>query len=324
MKQANLNKSISSKDAAAHGIVTDKQRLLNSRHWASQLNLFSRRAASSTLLGNTRSRFRGRGMEFEEVRRYQPGDDIRTIDWKVTARNPGTYTKLFCEERERPCHLIIDQRSALFFGSGDRFKAVLAAEISAALAWATIAVGDRVGAQIIGDASEIDIRARNSRKTVLRLIEGVHTFNTQLLDAQLKISAKLKTDHQPNRLSHYLDECLRIIRPGSAVFVISDFHDIDAYCIKALSKISKRADITLFQVFDPLEEQLPQTAVLPISDGLEVAKVRMTGGLRSAYENSIARRENHIRKAAAQSNSHLMKVATTTTAHKALSQVYRT
>jgi len=318
MKQDKLNKSISSKDAAAHGIVTDKQRLLNSRHWASQLNLFSRRAASSTLFGNTRSCFRGRGMEFEEVRRYQPGDDIRTIDWKVTARNPGTYTKLFCEERERPCHIIVDQRSALFFGSGDRFKAVLAAEICIALAWAALAVGDRVGAQIIGDTSEIDIRARNSRKTVLRLIEGVHTFNTQLLNT------KLKTDHQASSLSHYFDECLRIIRPGSAVFVISDFHDVDAYCIKALSKISKRADITLFQVFDPLEEQLPQTAVLPISDGLEVAKVRMTSDLKSAYENSIARRENHIRKAAAQSNSHLMKVATTTTAHKALSQVYRT
>lgn len=318
MKSANLTTGVSENDAAAHGIITDKQRLLRSRHWASQLDLFSTKAASSTLLGNTRSRFRGRGMEFEEVRRYQPGDDIRTIDWKVTARKPGTYTKLFREERERPCHIIIDQRSALFFGSGKRFKSVLAAELGIALAWAAIAAGDRVGAQLIGGNAEIDIRARNSRKAVLRLIDSVHSLNTQLL------FGNTSKDKAHNSLSRCLEDGLRIIRPGSAVFVISDFHDINEPCTRALNKIARHTDITLFQVFDPLEEALPKSGTLPISDGKEMTSVRMSSALNSAYAKSIAERETRISSTAARSKAHLMKVATSTSARKSLTMVYQT
>lgn len=318
MKQANPITVASEKDAAIHGIITDKQRLLSARHWAGRLNLFSRRAARSVLLGNTRSRFRGRGMEFEEVRRYQPGDDIRTIDWKVTARKPGAYTKLFREERERPCHIIIDQRSALFFGSGECFKSVLAAELGTALAWAAITAGDRVGAQIIADTTEVDIRARNSRKVVLKLIDSVHTLNSQLLNS------KTSPANTPNPLSYYLDECLRIVRPGSAVFVISDFHDINERCTTALNKIGRHTDITLFQIFDPLEESLPMSGLLPISNGEEITNIRMSVELNNSYKRLISQRESRIRDTAVQTNSHLMKIATSTSARKALTRVYRT
>lgn len=317
MNDHNSAPLISEKEASECGIITDQQRLLRSRHWASKLKLFSRKAASNVLLGNVRSRFRGRGMEFEEVRRYQAGDDIRTIDWKVTARNPGTYTKLFCEERERPCYVIIDQRSPMFFGSGKRFKSVLAAELGIALAWAAFAVGDRVGSQIIGNSSEVDIRARNSRRAVLALIDSTHSLNTQLLSRQ-SINAG-----QTKPFSYYLDQCLRVIRPGSAVFMISDFHDIDAGCIKALCKLSKRADTSLLQVFDPLEESLPNAAVLPISDGIEVTKIRMTKTLKTAYQDSIDKRETLIRQAATQSNSHLIKASTANSAREALKRIYR-
>ncbi len=308
--------SISEQDAAAHGIVTDKPRLLRARHWASRISLFSNKAATSVLLGNTRSRFRGRGMEFEEVRRYQAGDDIRTIDWKVTARKPGTYTKLFCEERERPCHIIIDQRGTLFFGSGDRFKSVLAAELGSAIAWATLASGDRVGAQIFGNTTEVDIRARNSRKAVLTLIDNLHSMNTQLLHQSTSTDAE-----QP--LSHYLNESLRIVRPSSAVFVISDFHDIDDACSKALGKLGKRTDLTLIQVFDPLEEALPSGGILPISDGEQTASVRLSSELQSAYENSIATRNKLIRRTAKLTGAHFLKISTLDTARQALSKAYR-
>jgi len=128
----------SGSNLSEHGIVTDLARLLGARHWAQGLTLFSRQAARNLLLGNVRSRYRGRGMEFEEVRRYQAGDDIRTIDWKVSARAQGTYTKLFCEERERPCHILVDQRRTLYFGSKIQFKSVLAAELAAGIAWAAL------------------------------------------------------------------------------------------------------------------------------------------------------------------------------------------
>ena len=128
-----MSVTVNKSKLSSNGIVTELSRLLRSRHWAQNLTLFSPQAARNMLLGNVRSRFRGRGMEFEEVRRYQPGDDIRTIDWKVSARTQSTYTKLFCEERERPCHIIVDQRSSLFFGSNRQFKSVLAAELATCL-----------------------------------------------------------------------------------------------------------------------------------------------------------------------------------------------
>ena len=315
--------AISEQDAAAHGITTDKHRLLRARHWASRLNIFARRAASSALLGHTRSRFRGRGMEFEEVRRYQAGDDIRTIDWKVTARNPGTYTKLFCEERERPCYVLIDQRSSLFFGSGERFKSVLAAELGSALAWAALAAGDRIGAQIIGDNSEVDIRARNSRKAVLTLIESVHTLNCQLLNRKTIENPQQENPKQFRPLSYYLEECVRIIRPGSAVFIISDFNDFDALCTRALSKISKRADTSLLQIYDPLEKSLPKTGTLPISDGINSSNVRLTKQLTHSYHRSLSKRDMLVQNAAMQSNSYLANISTKTSARQALSQIYR-
>ncbi|MBT5031007.1 MAG: DUF58 domain-containing protein, partial [Proteobacteria bacterium] len=129
----------------ASGIYVDLGLLLSSRGWARDLKLFARQAARAMLLGETRSKFRGRGMEFEEVRQYQPGDDIRNIDWRVSARTGGTYTKLFCEERERPVHIVVDQRNSMFFGSAQRFKSVLAAEVASALAWAALAGSDRIG-----------------------------------------------------------------------------------------------------------------------------------------------------------------------------------
>lgn len=308
---------ISQQEAAQHGIITDRQRLVRSRHWASRLDLFSKKAASSALLGNTRSRFRGRGMEFEEVRRYQPGDDIRTIDWKVSARNRGTYTKLFREERERPCHIIVDQRSSLFFGSTRCFKSVLAAELAVALAWAGLAASDRVGAQVIGDHREFDTRARNSRKAVLTLIDHVHTLNTQLLFA---VPA---ANHDRQQMSHYLEECLRIIRPGTAVFVISDFYDFDALCAKTLTKIGRHADITLLHVFDPLEESLPEASALPISNGRETANIHLSKEMKNAYRHSITTRENRISDAAIRTGAHIMRASTAMSAREALTRLYQ-
>ncbi len=310
--------TISEQEAAANGIVTDRQRLLRSRHWAQRLQLFSVRAASSAMLGNVRSRFRGRGMEFEEVRRYQPGDDIRTIDWKVTARSDSTYTKLFREERERPCHILVDQRSSMFFGSTERFKSVLAAELAVAIGWAAVAAGDRVGAQIIGSNTEVDIRARNSRRAALALINSTHTLNTQLLTTEPGLVTAASRS-----LSHCLTETQRIIRPGTAVFVVSDFHDIDADCIKTLSKMGKHADITLVSITDPIEQSLPTQGRLPISDGFEVANVRLSKHVKQAYQETLNTRASLIQQASAQSKSHQLNVSTESTARTILSQVYR-
>jgi len=298
-----------------HGIVTDLARLLRARHWAQGLTLFSQQAARNLLLGNVRSRYRGRGMEFEEVRRYQPGDDIRTIDWKVSARAPGTYTKLFCEERERPCHILVDQRRALYFGSSIQFKSVLAAELSAGIAWAALKGGDRVGGQVLGDYQESDSRARRSKQAVLRFIHDVHELNHQLKD-----SASLEPIGVSLAMS--LEECRRITRPGTAIFIVSDFHDFDEAAAKSLSNLGKHADLTLLQVSDKLEQQLPSIGTVAISDGKRTSKINFSRSLTAAYQQKMSDKQNLLITAATKARALYASIDTSQTARQALIKLF--
>lgn len=300
-----------------HGIVTDLARLLRSRHWAQHLKLFSRQAARSMLLGNVRSRFRGRGMEFEEVRRYQAGDDIRTIDWKVSARVGKTYTKLFCEERERPCHILVDQRSHLYFGSQRQFKSVLAAELAAGLSWAALAGGDRVGGQVIGDYDERDSRGRRSKQAVLHFLHDINEVNHSLLTLPENTAGKPLSS-----LSNSLEECQRITRPGTATFIISDFHDIDQPAIKALSNLGKHADISLIQVVDSLEQTLPFKGKLAISDGEHNSQVHISRKLKAAYQDQLTEHDRMLKTAATQARALYTKVNTSDSARDALIKIF--
>ena len=312
---------------ASHGIVSDLSRLLRSRHWAQHLKLFSRQAARSMLLGNVRSRFRGRGMEFEEVRRYQAGDDIRTIDWKVSARVGKTYTKLFCEERERPCHILVDQRSHLYFGSERQFKSVLAAELATGLSWAALAGGDRVGGQVIGDYDERDSRGRRSKQAVLHFIHDINEFNQALADPELlqhKATAKDASTSgiSKSSLAHSLEECRRITRPGTAIFIISDFHDFDQASAKELTNLGKHADLSLLHVVDPLEEQLPLKGAIAISDGENNSHVQLSNKLKQAYQTQLLEQDALLKSAATKARALYKKVPTSQSARDALISIF--
>ena len=306
-----LNNSLSE-----NGIITDLARLLSSRHWAKGLKLFSRQAARNMLLGNVRSRFRGRGMEFEEVRRYQAGDDIRTIDWKVSARAQGTFTKLFCEERERPCHIIVDQRSPLFFGSTGLFKSVLAAEVAAAVAWAALKGGDRVGGQVIGDYDERDSRAKHSKQSVLRFIHDISELNHALLNATQDATKTTST------LANSLEECKRITRPGTAIFIISDFHDFDANAAKALRNLAKNTDISLFKISDPLEQNLPVFGGIAISDGQQSSMVYVNKNIKQHYQNSVDEKDALLKNIAIQARALFAELSTESDAQKSLINLF--
>jgi uncharacterized protein (DUF58 family) len=300
-----------------HGIVTDLASLLGARHWAQGLTLFSRQSARNLLLGNVRSRFRGRGMEFEEVRRYQAGDDIRTIDWKVSARAQGTYTKLFCEERERPCHILVDQRRPLYFGSSLQFKSVLAAELAAAIGWAALKGGDRVGGQVIGEYHTSDSRARRSKQAVLRFIHDLHESNHRLASQADEHSQSAKISFATS-----LEECRRITRPGTAIFIISDFHDFDHAAAKSLSNLGKHADLTLLQVSDKLEQQLPNLGNVAISDGQQSTKVNLTSGLTKAYQQTRSDKQNLLISAATKARALYANIDTSQTARQALIRLF--
>ncbi|RBP51290.1 DUF58 domain-containing protein [Arenicella xantha] len=308
------------------GVTVDLARLLRSRHWAQSLSLFSRQAARSMLLGAVRSRFRGRGMEFEEVRHYQAGDDIRSIDWKVSARTGETYTKLFCEERERPCHIMVDQRPSLFFGSTRQFKSVLAAELAAALAWAALKGGDRIGGQVLTVGAERDSRARRNKSAVLKFIHDIVDLNHRLISPPSDfpaVSSSRDSQVAAGSLAHSLEECRRITRPGTAIFIISDFHDFDDAAARALSTLGKHTDLTLLQITDPLEAEMPLAGRFAISNGVVDRNVSITPAIQRAYLQELELQNKALQSAARQARARMTSASTQDSARDILNAVYR-
>jgi len=232
-----------------NGVYTDTNQLLSLRFAATDLSLPAQRNSRANLSGDARTRFRGRGMEFEEVRVYHPGDDIRNIDWRVTARTRVPHTKLFREERDRPTFIIIDQRSSLFFGSHRCFKSVLAARLAVLLAWAGLGNNDRVGGLVVGDQHYQDIKPKRSKHAVLELIHQITGYN-QLLKAPYAPQAQVT-------LQSILKDARRLAKPGSALYIVSDFHDFDTPCEEQLHSLARHTDTSLLHVLDPLEHHLP-------------------------------------------------------------------
>lgn len=243
---------------SATGAYISVEALLQLRFLAKNLTLEQRKKSAAIMEGSVRSNFRGRGMEFAEVRPYQAGDDIRSIDWRVTARTQKPYTKLFQEEKERPVYLVIDQRSPMFFGSTQVFKSVFAVQAAAAISWIAAANNDRIGGLVFSDQNQHDIRAKRGKHAVLALIHQMQKYN-QSLNSPIPAD-----DMQP--LQNMLLDTYRIAKPGSSVFVISDFHDFNRQCEESLALLSRHTDTTLINIYDRLETQLPKLPNLSITN----------------------------------------------------------
>ncbi len=200
-------------------------------------------AIRSTQSGGYVSRFKGRGMEFDEARLYQPGDDIRSIDWRVTARTGKPHTKVFREERERPVFISVDNRSTMHFATRGVFKSVQAARLAALLAWTAQHKGDRIGGQVYTDSACQELKPQNGKHAVLRF------FNA--------LSRPLTTNNQDMNLEIGLARLVQHARPGSLVYIISDFRGLTQKAEHHLAKLSRHCELVLIQVYDPLESHLP-------------------------------------------------------------------
>lgn len=265
------------------GAYCDRDQLLRLRLAARDLQLFAQRPARSLLTGGVRTRLRGRGVDFDEVRVYQPGDDVRSIDWRVTARTQVPHTKIFHEERERPVFVVADQRSPMFFGSHHCFKSVLATHLCATLAWAALHQSDRIGGLVFGDRSQRDIRARRSQHAALELIHRLHDYNHRL-DSPLPRSGT-------TALANLLADVRRVAKPGNAIFLVSDFHDFDRRCEQQLFELARHTDVTLIHVYDPLERQLNSAGPVTVSDGhARLSLPAQRGTFQRAYRRAFERR----------------------------------
>ncbi len=254
---------------------------------ASQLPLKSKRI-HSRLSGNYISTFKGRGMEFDEARPYQPGDDIRSIDWRVTARTGKTHTKLYREERERPVLLWVDLRPAMFFASQGVFKAVLAAKAAALFAWSSSQHSDRIGGLVFSEEQHIELRPQRGKAATLHFLKQLagHTAWD-----------KEEVAHTKNQsANHALHRLRNVTRPGSLIFLISDFRDFDKKTESNLAQLAKNNDLVMLFISDPLEQQLPPAGYYKITDGdKELTINTYNQDMRKQYEQRFVKHQQDLK-----------------------------
>ncbi|MFK4754371.1 MULTISPECIES: DUF58 domain-containing protein [Oceanospirillaceae] len=262
-----------------HGSQFDPARLTRLSQLARRVPLRKQKRVLSTRAGNHLSSVRGRGLDYAENRQYLPGDDIRSMDWRVTARTGSPHIKVYQEEKERPVLLVTDLRASMNFGSRRTLKQLLAADLTALLGWATIAEGNRLGALIFNDDQELDLRPKPGNKQQLQVINGLATLYDKrppgsrepALSAASSLTARQdRPANRPSSQQRMTDICLhlrRIAKPGTSIYFISDWHGMNADAEAQLFDLSRHCDLTAMQIYDPLEARLPANGWLTLSDG---------------------------------------------------------
>ena len=251
------------------------------------------------------SHFKGRGMEFDESRPYQPGDDPRNIDWRVTARSSEAYTKLFREERERPVLIMTDLRSNMHFATQGSFKSVLAARAAALLAWAAHHRGDRLGGIVFGDSRHRELRPRLGRQAALRYVHELVTHPDWSTDVDHGM-----LDGEPP-LTQAMAMLRRVAHPGSLVIIVSDFNGMSRNAQSYLTGIARHNEVLAIFLSDPLERQLPPPGRYRlVSHDEEMAIDTYARGARSDYRNAFEERLHEFESFCHRYGVHLLPLST--------------
>ncbi len=216
-------------------------------------------SVKAQMAGGHLSRFRGRGMEYHESRPYQPGDDIRSIDWRVTARSAQTHTKIYREERERPVLLWLDLTRSMFFGTQVCFKAVLASKLAALLAWSSVQHGDRLGYLVFSEQQHIEFRPTRGKRAALQFIQQLAAHRAWDMDDGNAVEHKAEL--------HALKRLRQVTRPGSLLVLLSDFRFLDGDWRGQLVELARHNDIVMIHCFDPFECALPPPGYYRVTDG---------------------------------------------------------
>ncbi len=273
-----------------------------------QIEIRTNRQVSENLAGAYRSVFKGRGMDFEEAREYQPGDEIRSIDWNVTARTGKAHVKKYREERELTMMLAVDLSASGQFGSGDSSKREIAAEIASTLAFSAARNHDKVGLVLFTEDAEHIIPPRKGRRHILRLIRDILAFEPQ---------------HRGTNIARALEEVNRILKRRAIVVLVSDFlqgpdgkipdPEGKSEVFKALDITNRRHDLVCFEIVDPRETVLPALGVLTLEDsetGEIVSLDTSSAAVRKTYAEINARRLADFKRALARSKIDLLEIRT--------------
>jgi uncharacterized protein (DUF58 family) len=294
------------------GVYADLDSLMRLRFKSSGFSFLPRQPIHNVLSGRHASRLRGRGLNFEELRNYLPGDDTRNIDWKVTARTREPYVRVYTEEKDRTVWLLVDQRISMFFGSRRKMKSVVAAEAAAVAAWRVLSQRDRVGAIVFDDS---DLRVIPPHRSVGRV--------TQILKCVVEknhaLNASQETPPGPGMLNRALRRVSALARHDCLVCLIGDGTGIDDDTRRHVTRLTEHNDVLSVFVYDPLEREMPEAGRLVFSDGmaqLEFDTDRKS--LRKAFREDFERRLDRMR---ATSRRHAIPLLPVHTAAPVLEQV---
>ena len=244
-------------------------------------------AAYQQLAGNYLAKIKGRGMEFAEVRHYQAGDDVRTIDWSVTARTGKAHTKLFQEEKERPVFILLDLSDSMIFGSQFVFKSVQACHLAALLSWQAKQRNDRLGGIVFNQQSVAELKPTGRSTGLMRFLHQ----SEQLCKAQ-----PFKSESRTQSLLVQLKRLSRLAQTGCQIHLISDFSQLDESCQKLLSQIRRHNQLSAWQINDPLEQLIPkkvQQTTLKINSLYGSGFFRQKNALQQ-YQNAASERQQKI------------------------------
>ena len=286
----------------SNGVSLAMQELLYYRSKTSLLNLTPRKTLQARLAGTYLTKMKGRGMEFDEARHYQPGDDIRAIDWRVTARTGKTHTKLFREEKERPIFILVDFSHTMHFGTQLMFKSVMSGHLGALIAWAAAKRGDRIGGLVFNEETHAEFKPMTRQKAVLSLLSGMQ---------------KLHQNHQSERPEQAFNDALsrirRLARPGSAVFILSDFHALDDTAQRHLTQLSRHCEVIGYRISDPFEHQLPKVNVrqtVALTDGKTRQNITLGESSQAlSYQQIHAQQMSHTKELLQKAQVHLTDVS---------------
>ncbi|GMR22609.1 MAG: DUF58 domain-containing protein [Acidobacteriota bacterium] len=242
------------------GVYVTLDGLVRLQYRARGFDFLPRQPVHSLLTGRHASRLRGRGLNFEEIRAYLPGDDVRAIDWKVTARKRETHIRVYTEERDRPAFLVVDQRISMFFGTRVNMKSVTAAELAAAAAWRVFGQGDRVGAVVFDDTASTEVRPHRSQETVYRILQAV-------VDKNSALRADSDAHREPAMLNRVLESVGRFAAHDYLVAIISDFDGANEATRRLVSRLAQHNDVLAVPIYDPIATEVPEAARLVVSDG---------------------------------------------------------
>ena len=251
--------------------------------------------------GAYQATFRGRGMEFAESRIYQAGDDVRHLDWRVTARTGEAHTKLFHEERQRPVFFCVDFRRHMFFATQVAFKSVVAANAVSLLAWNALKHGDRIGGFLFSESQHQELKPQTGTRAVLRLLHGLESYSQQQNQGQLDAG-----------LSPSIMRLRQVVRPGSLIYFLSDFRGLDAQAETQLISLSRHNNIVAFFFHDPLEAELPPPGVYQVSDGKQNLSFNSANSqTRDQYRSQFMQRQQALEKTCRRGNILFVPCATT-------------